>query len=148
MNKLKRLLENAKKLDEKKFLFTIWSTKSVKEYIIELNRTDQLFKSGEYTSGNIVGTYSALTEQFNPAKKQGEHYDFFDTGEFFNSFEVEADKDGSFTIFANDSKDNGVLLEQKYDKGKLLGLNVPNLEKLVETVLPFFINETRDFLVK
>ena len=147
MEALLRIANNAKKLNEIRILVKIYRTKSVSDFIVELNRTNQLFREGEYTNETVVGVYSVVTEEFyNPNKKAGDPYDFFDTGDFFNSFEVLAESDGSFTIQANDLKDNGVKLTEKYNDGELLGLSVPNTTKLVETILPFFIRETKKAL--
>jgi len=115
----------AKKLKEVKLLKEVdaWLysfDKEVQDYVVEyLIQKHQLIDLGVNAKGNVIGRYSQLTEQINPAKRAGSHYTLFDTGTFFNSmfikvmndgFEVDADGDKTnfigttnlFTSFGND----------------------------------------------
>jgi hypothetical protein len=111
--------------------FQIWT--------LDLIRQDQLFKEGQDGDGNILGYYSAYTEQLNPEKKEGSHYTLHDTGAFYESMifnifvdylEIDADP-------IKTDKDTGeeTNLFQKYGED-ILKLNEENLElfkiKLVE----------------
>ena len=111
--------------------FQIWT--------LDLIRQDQLFKEGQDGDGNILGYYSAYTEQLNPEKKEGSHYTLNDTGKFYESMifnifvdylEIDADP-------IKTDKDTGeeTNLFQKYGED-IIKLNEENLElfkiKLVE----------------
>jgi hypothetical protein len=111
--------------------FQIWT--------LDLIRQDQLFKEGQDGDGNILGYYSAFTEQLNPEKKEGSHYTLNDTGKFYESMifnifvdylEIDADP-------IKTDKDTGeeTNLFQKYGED-IIKLNEENLElfkiKLVE----------------
>ena len=114
--------------DEK---FQIWT--------LDLIRQDQLFKEGQDGDGNILGYYSAFTEQLNPEKKEGSHYTLKDTGDFYESMifnifvdylEIDADPIKHDKITGEETN-----LFQKYGED-ILKLNEENLElfkiKLVE----------------
>lgn len=75
----------------------------VKEFIIYLVQYSQLYAKGIDEYGQIIGTYSQLTEEINPDKKFGTPYTFKDTGEFFKSFKVIPISEG-FIIDADDIK--------------------------------------------
>jgi len=114
--------------DEK---FQIWT--------LDLIRQDQLFKEGQDGDGNILGYYSAFTEQLKPEKKEGSHYTLKDTGDFYESMifnifvdylEIDADPIKHDKITGEETN-----LFQKYGED-ILKLNEENLElfkiKLVE----------------
>ncbi len=114
--------------DEK---FQIWT--------LDLIRQDQLFKEGQDGDGNILGYYSAFTEQLKPEKKEGSHYTLKDTGDFYESMifnifvdylEIDADPIKTDKITGEETN-----LFQKYGED-ILKLNEENLElfkiKLVE----------------
>lgn len=114
--------------DEK---FQIWT--------LDLIRQDQLFKEGQDGDGNILGYYTAYTEQLNPEKKEGSHYTLNDTGKFYESMifnifvdylEIDADPIKTDKITGEETN-----LFQKYGED-ILKLNEENLElfknKLVE----------------
>jgi hypothetical protein len=116
-------------LQDKKF--QIWT--------LDLIRQDQLFKEGQDGDGNILGYYSAFTEQLNPEKKEGSHYTLKDTGDFYESMifnifvdylEIDADPIKTDKITGEETN-----LFQKYGED-ILKLNEENLElfkiKLVE----------------
>ncbi len=111
--------------------FQIWT--------LDLIRQDQLFKEGQDGDGNILGYYSAYTEQLNPEKKEGSHYTLKDTGDFYESMifnifvdylEIDADPIKHDKITGEETN-----LFQKYGED-ILKLNEENLElfkiKLVE----------------
>jgi hypothetical protein len=122
-------------LEDKKF--QIWT--------LDLIRQDQLFKEGQDGDGNILGYYSAFTEQLNPEKKAGSHYTLHDTGAFYESMifnifvdylEIDADPIKTDKITGEETN-----LFQKYGED-ILKLNEENLElfkielvkKYIETV--------------
>jgi len=100
-----------KKLKEVKLLKEVdaWLysfDKEVQEYVVEyLIQKHQLIDLGVNAKGNIIGRYSQLTEQINPAKKAGSHYTLFDTGTFFNSMFIKVMNDG-FEVDADGEKTN------------------------------------------
>ena len=120
-----------------------------------MNRIDQL-SQGLNSDGDIIGTYAAFTDIISEntvfefegqrfEKIAGEPYNFVDTAEFFESFQVAVYADG-FTIYANDEKEEGNL-QDIYGKN-ILGLTDENQNKLVEIMLPLFQEEVQRILLK
>lgn len=144
MNRLKKIAENAKALQEKKILFTIYNKSDVQQFIIDLNKIGQLFKKGIDIEENVIGRYSQTTEILNPEKKAGTPYTLKDTGDFYKTFRVKVNSNGSFTISADTIKEENDLLEY----GDILGLTKPSLNELIKEILPIFIEETRTALLK
>lgn len=123
-------------LDDKKF--QIWT--------LDLIRQDQLFKEGEDGNGNILGLYSAHTEEINPEKKAGSHYTLHDTGDFYESMifnifvdyiEIDADPIKTDKITGEETN-----LFQKYGED-ILKLNEENLELFKKELLKKYIETVK-----
>lgn len=126
-----------------------YQSKNLQEFIIESNRNFQLFRRGTDINDEVTGVYSEATELINPEKEAGTHFTFKDTGRFFDSFEIEVFIDGSFSIKADDTKENIIsgrdfTLTESY--GPLLGLNERHTTKLSRAILPFIIGEVRTLI--
>lgn len=136
---LGEVINTFKFMENKTFWKYVLKDKKFEIWTLDLIRQDQLFKEGEDGNGNILGYYSAYTEQLNPEKKEGSHYTLNDTGKFYESMifnifvdylEIDADP-------IKTDKDTGeeTNLFQKYGED-IIKLNEENLElfkiKLVE----------------
>lgn len=128
----------------------VFQVKEVQDYIIYLNRHEQLFLKGETVEGDLTGFYSLKTqfitegkgytsEGVTKYKKAGDPFFFLDTNDFFNSFKVKVGNE-YFTIEANDKKDDGYLSE-KY--GHIIGLSEESKSKLVEFIKPYIVEVAR-----
>ena len=119
--------------------------KEVQNFIIDLNREDQLFEKGINSLGELVGRYSLTTEALSGPlsdKKAGDPYNFKDTGEFFRSFTVIVSNKG-FRIRANTDKPEG---EEVVGSPEIIGLTNESLEKLAERFAPFLIQKSFEYL--
>lgn len=80
-----------------------------KEDVIEIIKDNQLSK-GLGPDGALLGTYSRYTEieslKTNPRrpKREGEHYNFEWTGDYFDAFDIKFEDNESFSLFSRDSK--------------------------------------------
>lgn len=149
---LYNLTNNAKALDENQIFIKLVSEQQTKDLILHLNRIEQLFERGIDSAGKITGVYTEFTEFINQGKSfsfeghskrkiAGEPYLLFDSGFFYNSFNVRVYKDG-FTITANDETEDGTELARKFGR-KILGLTTQSTNELVKNIEPKFIKETR-----
>lgn len=129
----------------------IFSMSEVQEFIIKLNRFNQIFIEGDTVDGFNIGTYSPFTEAVNQGrtftldgvsktKTAGRNIFLFDEGDFFRSFKVTVTSNG-FSIYADDSGKYDEPLEKRY--GRLIGLSEESREKLKEFLLPILIKLVR-----
>lgn len=149
LGRLGDIAKNAIKLNSSKVLVRIWKNEEVQGFIVDLNRVDQLFKKGVDSLDEPFGLYASDqgTVSFKGAsksKKRNARIVLFDTGDFYNTFDVDVKTEG-FTITANDKKDDKSLTDI-YGK-EILGLTDESLEKLSRKILPLFIAETRKLLL-
>lgn len=153
---LYKLAQNASELNVNDIAYSCYFYPEIQQIIIRRNTSGQLAE-GVDSSGVIVGVYSAWTELISKGERftwdgktyekiGGEPYNFIDTGEFFESFDVIIDDDG-FSIFANDEKPNGTKLTKKYGPG-ILGLTDESITELARALIPIFQEETRKALAK
>lgn len=142
---LKKVVENTKALTVNNVAVNIWQDNQVRKFIIDLNAFDQLFQKGEDKKGKLLGVYTEFTEIAHELKAYsfdgethtkvaGEHYDFFDKGEFLPSFNVVI-QPGGFTINADDEKADGTQLTRKFGNA-ILGLSNESINKLAKEILP------------
>lgn len=96
--------------------------------IIDLNREDQLFNKGIAVDGSILGLYSHNYQGSGRGfpKQKNSKYNFFNTGELFNSFDIIANG-YELEIRNNDSK-VGLLLTAV--DSEFIGLTSENQKKL------------------
>jgi len=126
----------------------IFSDAIFKEWVLNLIRQEQLFKKGIDGDGDIIGTYSQMTESINPLKKEGSPYTLFDTGEFYKSFILYIYRD-AIEVDANPIK-----LNRKGEKENLffkygeniVALTPKNLGLLRQEFKRRFQNEIRELL--
>jgi len=115
-----------------------------KKQIIDWIQQDQLIDEGINKFGKIIGCYSYATELIsNGKKKQGDHYNLFDTGAFFRSFVVIVGID-AIKIDANAQKGEDNLF--KKFGNKIIGLTDENFTKLKELVKKSYISYARKVL--
>lgn len=121
---------------------------SLRTFILDLVREDQLLEQGIDEDGDVIGTYSEYTEIINPEKVAGSHYTLKDTGEFFDSFYIDVFP-SYFEINANPIKtdDDGETTNLFYEYGEgIMGLTTESLDKLSREILRLYAIEVRRFL--
>jgi len=121
---------------------------SLRTWVLDLVREDQLFDQGIDEDGDVIGYYSEWTEMINPEKVAGTHYTLKDTGEFFNSFVLRI-YPGYFEIDANPIKRNEQgeteNLFYKYTES-IIGLTDESKEKLGREIIRRYSIEVRKFI--
>lgn len=148
---LTKLVKNVRSLDQKEILLQIWKDNEVAVFILDLNRVDQLLKNREDSFGDPIGVYSGdrgsvSFKGVTVSKKRNTKYVLYDTGKFFSSFDLVTKKDAA-VIKANDVKPDGTRLTEKFGT-EILGLTNESLGKLIEKILPIFIDHVRKVLAK
>ena len=145
-----RLIKNINTLDLNDILFGIWKRGIIQDKIIELNTegepTSQLFELGEDSEGKTLGEYSPFTKDIKASKGQRtDHITLNDSGDFYDSFIVQATKEG-FRVTANPIKDDTNLFTEFGIE--ILGLNELNTRILLEFVEPLFEKELEKRLLQ
>ena len=151
---LKRVAKNATNLKTKVIFRIVFSETEIQDLVLDLNRVEQLFKKGIDSDDDVIGLYSAVTEQLSQGrgfgfggdsgrkqKKAGEPIFLLDEGDFYRSFKVKILNDG-FVIQADALKDDGTDLTRQYGK-EILGLTDKSRNEIIKEILPFVIEETR-----
>lgn len=159
MKALFDIANNAISLKPKHILVKVYEDELIQEFIIDLNRIDQLFKKGERTDGSTLGKYSEFSEALSEGevfgfggdsgtkrKTTSEHIFLLDEGDFYRSFDVKISKTGSFKIEANDIKEDKKLSEV-YGQ-EILGLSGDSKTKLAQEILSEVIEEVRKEMFK
>lgn len=127
---------------------SVFRRPSLKTFILDLVRQDQLFEQGIDEDGDVIGTYSEFTEALNPEKVAGSHYTLKDTGDFFDSFYIDVFPT-YFEINANpiktDQDGDTENLFYKYGEG-IMGLTTESMDKLSREVLRLYEIEVRRLL--
>lgn len=134
--RLSRIVKNGMGLDEGSTLFFIFSKKDVQDFIIDLNVQGQLYEKGINAEGveleSIGGEYSTLTKWLkSEAGLPFDRVTLFDTGEFYESFTITANKEG-LTIESDTNKD-GDDLQDRWGT-KLMGLTNDSKRQLAEHI--------------
>lgn len=119
MDKLIELAKKFSKLDIHQLINKILADFDIKKYIIELNQDNQLLE-GKNSLGNVFGRYkNTYISKGGEYKVAGEPINLFDTGDFFDSFEIRLGEK-EFYIDANYYKGNYSLV---YEYGaEIIGL--------------------------
>jgi len=117
----------------------VLDNRQFKDLIETLNTTDQLGNSID-SNGNPL--FSALTQrttysQFDQQGRAGQPYKLFDTGEFWDSFQVTIGQ-GFITITSNPFKLDNNLLE--VFGPDIEGLTEENTQEITDEALQLFIN--------
>lgn len=142
--RLSDIIEKGERLDVNRALLFAIDRPQLKTLIIQLNTRGQLYVKGIDSQGrelsSIGGEYTAYTLNLkDPGRPRNvaSHIDLFDTGNFYESFEVKAQADG-FVIMADTIKEGEDLRVRWGDD--ILGLTEASREQLVQTV-PLFVVE-------
>jgi hypothetical protein len=126
----------------------VFSDRIFREWTLDLIRKDQLFKKGIDGDGDIIGTYSAMTESINPKKREGTPYTLFDTGDFYKSFIIYVYKN-YIEVDANPIKINNKGEKEnlfwKYGEN-IIALTPTSLNRLRKEFKRRFENELRELL--
>jgi len=151
---LRKLSNEIIQTDINKIVNSILKNTDFTEFILDLNRIDQLFEQGIQIDGSIVtsgvtqhnptpSAYSDYTEKLNEGRSfsykgstsktkiRGDVYHFVNTGSWFNSFRLIL-KDDSFLITATDV--HGFSMEGEY--GQVLGLTEESKQELIKALTP------------
>ena len=132
MKKLLAKLRKISKLDEGKIWIEAADNEEVKDEVIRLNTIEQLFEKGIDSNDNELEDYSPFTV----VQKQldGQPFDrttLNDTGEFYDSFKVEVNKNG-LKITANPIKDDSNLFDDYTEE--VVGLTEDSKKDLGKTI--------------
>ena len=125
---LKAKLNKLKVNEDAIFVFSI--TQDVKDEIIRLNTEDQLFEEGIDSLGDSLGDYSDVSVEIY-GKRAG-HITLKETGEFYDSFVIKADKKG-IDIIADTQKESQDLAQSFGIE--ILGLTSENTAYLKDFIL-------------
>ena len=142
------LLNTARTIKFAEVWMAVFRDQKLKDQVLNWIKQDQLFNQGIDENGNIIGTYSPVTEMINPLKEAGSHYTLFDTGEFYDSMMVVVLQD-SIIIEADpikvDEEGQTTNLFNEYGEG-IIGLTDENKTKLAQELVGRFITEYRRLL--
>ena len=143
---LGEILYTFKAMENRVFWAYVLDDKKFQVWTLDLIRQDQLFKEGQDGDENILGYYSAYTEEINPEKTAGSHYTLHDTGDFYESMifnifvdyiEINADPIKTDKITGEETN-----LFQKYGED-ILKLNEENLELFKKELLKKYIETVK-----
>lgn len=136
-------VNNLRKIDEGLIFKRVFDIQHVKDYIINLNTTDQLFEKGIDREGReldeIGGGYSPFSIEKKKAKGlPTDRITLFDDGPFFESWRVD-----SATIEITISANIARIGEENYNRfgRKIVGLTNENIQKIINYVTPIFQEE-------
>ena len=151
LGRLTELVNNVNALNSDKILIRIYREPQIDLFIVNLNRIEQLLKEGVDDKGELIGLYAkdSGTSSFQGVtrvKKRNDPYTLYDTGDFYRSFDVIVKSDG-FTIEADDVKEDGDKLTEKFGSG-IIGLTTKSKDELAQKILPIIIGEVRKLLLK
>jgi len=135
---IRQKIEVLQKLNEIKVLHSILRDKEFQQFVLDLNRENQLFDEGidanSRALAEIGGGYSGLTKAIK--KQKGQPFNrvtLKDTGDFYASFKLKTTKEG-FDIVADTLKESGDLRE-RWGKD-ILGLTDESKNELVFRLIP------------
>jgi hypothetical protein len=124
-------------LDEGLIFEIVFNDARIKDEIIRLNTEEQLFRRGIDSEGKSLGTYSPFTVEIKKKKGQPTNrITLKDTGEFYDSFRVTANR-VSITIDADPIKDDNNLFDDFGEE--ILGLTDESREKLKEMAVKKYL---------
>jgi len=135
--KLYALVQRISSLDEGLIFEIVFNDSRIKDEIIRLNTEEQLFRRGIDSDGKSLGTYSPFTVEIKKKKGQPTNrITLKDTGEFYDSFRVTANR-VSITIDADPIKDDNNLFDDFGEE--ILGLTDESREKLKEMAVKKYL---------
>ena len=139
MYALLELARNIRKTTEGKLFYLVFQNKQLQSLVLHLNKEGQL-RLGKQATGVNLPTYSIATQVISGGKKKaGTPYTLYDTGEFYQSFDLLVSENG-ITIEADTKKPDKDLEEY----GDILGLTDESRQILISEILPFM----RELLLK
>jgi hypothetical protein len=149
--KLTALTEYFIKLDVNAVLFTILSDKTFQEFILDLNRKNQLME-GINSLGVSLREYSPFTptetvsyKGKTASKGAGNPVILLDTAEFYDSFSIDL-SGNAINISADPTKDDDNLFSL-YGK-EIVGLTKDSIELLITSLRVKLLKEIKDNLPK
>jgi hypothetical protein len=150
---LKKIVNNISNLSVNSLAQKTFKENGITKLIINLNRENQLFAEGVGVDGDVIATYSPASELLSQGisgkgfpKRAGEPFNFYSTGEMYNSFSVRIENDG-FTINADTTDLISDSKKIKSDK-QILGLTNESKIELVKEIIPLFIKQIRTEILK
>lgn len=159
-DQVKRLAQNVINLNENELSLSVFMIPAIQQYIIRLNRFEQLYMKGLDVNDNIIGVYSETTGKFTAGetfifngvpstKREGEHFTLYNEGEFYDSFKLIITNDGVL-ITANTIKEDDYTGEKTdlLQYGDILGLTEDSKYELGQKMLPFLIQAIREAILK
>ena len=118
------------------------NTDKILNEVLDLIRYKQLMLDGEDGNGNVIGFYSKATEIITQGRKiEGQPYNLFDTGDFYESMFVNVLNE-SIEIDGNVNK----MLGQDWFSFDILGLKDENINIYAEKIKENFILYARRIL--
>jgi hypothetical protein len=149
MDKLKKLLRSFQNLNQWELLESLLKEKELRNYILDLNRIDQLFNQGIDSKGQSLGEYAASTilgtSKFKGKIEKGQPTDrvtLKDTGDFYKSFDILFEDDG-FEITADENIDYVPKLLDTYGED-ILGLTTESLQEAILVIRGAIIRKIED----
>ena len=146
MNDFEKLLAKIEKYNVDRILFEVWKNQKVKDYIISLNtigvKGSQLYELGVNSLGVSLGDYTPYTQflkKTGDGNKRIDHITLIDSGEFYDTFFVNALLQG-FSIEADGEKPDGNILDRFKNA---VGLTDESLQLLIEFIRPFYISASK-----
>jgi hypothetical protein len=130
----------------------VFKDSKIARFVLNLNRENQLFAQGIGVDGEIIGTYTIFTQQLTDGiqgrgfpKNAGRPYNFYSTGEMYNSFSIRVENDG-FVINADtsDLENSGIINSKK----EIIGLTNESKIELVKEILPILASKIRAEITK
>jgi len=157
MNRLIQIANNAKALNEKKIFITVISKKGINTFIADLNRGQLLAGEGAdnnnlmryiddpfFKSKEQALAYQRWKEKISPnGEKPKDVMDFYINGYFHKSIYTKINDD-YFSLRSDVDFAKDIIKKEK----DALGLNKTSLNELIKEILPIFIEETRQLLLK
>ena len=150
MEKFDRVIKNIKELDQFEILRKTLDNQKVKALIVKLNTENQL-GLGLDSNDDIFGLYQSFTyasfKQGLPGRKASFGVvDLRLTGDYWDTFRVKIEKDGSILIESDPDKGDRNLI-QIYGPA-IEGLTGESIEILVMAIIDSYIENTREAILK
>ena len=119
-------------------------TNENKDAIIEMVR-QRLFETGENKFGDIIGTYSFMTEQITGGEKQqGDPYTLKDSGDFYESIFISVFND-LFEI--NDGQGAEKMKNQDWWTDDIVGLNEEQKDEVIKMIRKHYLDYAKKILL-
>jgi hypothetical protein len=141
---LSKIVNNISQMSVNSLAQKVFKESGISKFIINLNREGQLFAEGVGVDGKVVGVYSFASELLSQGvsgkgfpKRAGDPFNFYSTGEMYNSFSLKIERNG-FVIKADTSD-----IEDTIGDKQIIGLTNESKAELVEKIIPLLVKEIR-----